>query len=360
MKKIFILSLLALVFILTGCSERSSFSKGDIKDDFCGPVMNFQYCKCAFHNDFCDAIGMKRSEAKKYVHEQYDAWVESELERFQDDCRKTGGIVDGKSCYDCPEGEVAQDDVCVESEEEDSPEEEVQEKGECKYDNECDAICEGDVKWKMVCNGRTNKCEKHRDTDCSSETEVFGELEFGQICSDGECVRDGETITATKRMLEAEKAIWSQAVKDINNARADINVAMLDANKNCINGIADMTNLAIVEFATKVGSILAGGIPDIAKMTASASKHASGLLQSHTKSLSSAAVDYAGTAVNKLGAYAKGTPPPEEKKLKPHEYIKLNCDLYNYFIELNTESEADLEIALQYAREVDALLDGLP
>ena len=39
---------------------------------------------------------------------------------------------------------------------------------------------------------------------------------------------------------------------------------MLDANKSCINGIADMTNLAIFEFSTRIASLMAGGLPDLA------------------------------------------------------------------------------------------------
>lgn len=50
----------------------------------------------------------------------------------------------------------------------------------------------------------------------------------------------------------------------------------------------------------------------------------------------------------------------EEKKLKPHEFIKLNCDLYDYFKAMVAESDAELELALEEARNVDALLKSLP
>jgi hypothetical protein len=139
-----------------------------------------------------------------------------------------------------------------------------------------------------------------------------------------------------------------------------MNIAMLDSNKNCLNGLADMTNLAIMEFATRVGSILAGGIPDVAAMTANAASVASGLVVENVKNLASAAVDYAGFAVQKLSAYEQGVPVDEEKKLKPHEYIKLNCDLYQYFKGVIAESDIELEMALEKAREVDVLLRSLP
>jgi hypothetical protein len=135
---------------------------------------------------------------------------------------------------------------------------------------------------------------------------------------------------------------------------------MLLANKNCINGIADMTNVAIMEFATRVGSVLAGGIPDVAAMTASAADKASGLISEQFKNLAGAAGDYVGEALNRLYNYQKGEPVEEEKKLAPHEYIKLNCDLYHYFNEVQAESDKDLQTALDNAKEADRLLKELP
>lgn len=361
-----------MFFLLTGCAEKTSFKKGDIKDDFCGAHINFQYCKCAFHNDYCDNIGMKKGAAKDYVYEEYDKWINKEFENFQSDCRKSNGIIDGKDCVQCGEGEIAKNDKCIsledgvsdenddiDSEKEDLSEE-TQEKGECKYDSDCDPICDGNIMWKMGCNPRTNTCERTFDTDCSSDKESFGELSFSKVCTNGECIRDTEGIATTKADLENEKKVWSQTVKDINASRDNIRNAMMDANKNCINGIADMTNVAIMEFSTRIASVLAGGIPDIAAMTASAAEKAGGLMQEHVKNLAGAAADYAGEALNRLYNYQSGEPAEEERKLKPHEYIKLNCDLYNYFKNVQAESDTDLETALENARRVDALLQMLP
>ncbi len=356
------------MFFLAGCSESVSFKKGDIKDDFCGVGINFMYCKCAFHGDYCDSIGMKKGEAKKYVNEEYDKWIEDEREDFKQDCFLNNGIYKNNKCTYCDIGEVSRDGDCVavdddtlaEGDIDTDDEAENNEEGECKYDSDCDAICEGNIAWKMGCNPRTNACEKTFDTNCSDDVEVFSEMSFPKICHNGSCDRDLEAIEEKRALLQKEKDMWLEAGKMINSTRNDINVAMLDANKNCINGIADMTNLAIVEFATRVGSVLAGGIPDIAKMTQSAAEHSLELLNESIKNLSSAAVDYAGDAVNKLYAYSQGEPPEEEKKLKPHEYIKLNCDLYNYFIALNEESAEDLEKSIILAEKADAQLRALP
>jgi hypothetical protein len=173
-------------------------------------------------------------------------------------------------------------------------------------------------------------------------------------------VRDEKSIQEFKAKLTHEKQLWVGTGKQINAVRPELNAAMLDANKNCINGIADMTNVAIMEFSTRVASVLAGGIPDVAAMTASAADEASGLISEQVKNLAGAAGDYAGEALNRLYNYQDGEPVEEEKRLAPHEYIKLNCDLYQYFNELQAESDKDLQTALDNAKEADRLLKELP
>lgn len=62
--------LFSLIFVLTGCSNSA------IKDDFCGVHIDYRYCKCAFHNEYCSDIGMSSSEAETFVYDEYDAWLE--------------------------------------------------------------------------------------------------------------------------------------------------------------------------------------------------------------------------------------------------------------------------------------------
>jgi|GEM_PF-1827489 len=366
MKKIKITGLLGLLmipFFLSGCGGEG-FDKNDIKNSFCGVHLNYQYCKCAFHNEFCDAIGMSKGEAKDYVYDEYGKWKKGGLDDFKKKCVENNGFFIGNTCNKCNQNQVVRDNRCIDAEEveEESDEEKsvTEEEGTCKYDSDCDAICEETVKWKMGCNARTDTCEKTFDTDCSADIETFGEQTFPKVCSVGECVRDEEGIQKVKSKLTQEKELWVDAGKQINAVRPEINNAMLDANKNCINGIADMTNVAIMEFATRVASVLAGGIPDIATMTASASSEVAELASENVKNLAGAASDYAGEALNRLYNYQDGEPAEEAKKLAPHEYIKLNCDLYKYFNELQAESDRDLQTALDNANEADRLLKELP
>lgn len=366
MKNLKFIFLLFLPLFLTGCFQNSlKFEKGDIKDDFCGQFISAAYCKCAFHNEYCDSIGMDKKEAKNYVNDEYDKWVEEEKQSFASRCQDDNGYMKGDSCIYCESEETVVDGKCrsveegVVSDEEDGDQEDDINKV-CKYDSDCDPICEGNIAWKMGCNPRENKCEKTFDTDCSADVEEFSSLSFPKVCAEGVCIRDDASITEMKATLEGEKQYWSETVKAINSTRQDLNTAMLDANKNCINGIADMTNVAIMEFSTRIASVLAGGIPDIAAMSATAAEKAAGLMSENMKNLAGGAVDYAGEAVNRLYNYTNGEPSEEEKKLKPHEYIKLNCDLYEYFKGVLAESENDLDVALEEANKVDQLIKSLP
>jgi hypothetical protein len=290
-------------------------------------------------------------------------WKEGGLDDFKEKCLEDNGFVIGSTCNKCNQDQIVRDNRCVSADEVEVEEEGVEEEtateetGTCKYDSDCDPICEGDVKWKMGCNATSNTCEKTFDTDCSADIETFGEQTFPKVCSVGECVRDEKSIQEFKAKLTHEKQLWVGTGKQINAVRPELNAAMLDANKNCINGIADMTNVAIMEFSTRVASVLAGGIPDVA---ASAADEASGLISEQVKNLAGAAGDYAGEALNRLYNYQDGEPVEEEKRLAPHEYIKLNCDLYQYFNELQAESDKDLQTALDNAKEADRLLKELP
>ena len=370
-----LLTIFGLLFLFSGCSEHITFERGDKKDDFCGVHINYQYCKCANHGDHCDSIGMSRGEAKDYVNGKYDKWVDEEREEFEDDCYVDGGVYSKGRCTYCDDDETAVNNECVDNDDldegddeytdedgddEDEYVDENKEEGECKFDSDCDAVCEGNVAWKMGCNARNNTCEQTFDTDCDSEVEEFAGLSFPKACADGVCIRDDAAIEEMRIALQGEKDMWIDTVNAINGTRLDLTTAMLDANKRCLNGLADMTNLLILEGATRIASVLAGGIPDVAKMTASTADHAAGLLQSNIEAFAGSVSDYTGAQVQKVYNYSQGTPTAEEKKLKPHEYIKLNCDLYDFFKAMIAESDVELELALEQARRVDALLQSLP
>ena len=71
------------------------FKIPDIKDDFCGVNINFQYCKCAFHNEYCEAVNLDKKAANTYVQSEYKKWLIEKLTSFANNCiNNNGGIWD--------------------------------------------------------------------------------------------------------------------------------------------------------------------------------------------------------------------------------------------------------------------------
>ena len=118
-------TLLLLVLVLSGCISKSSiarvdkFKYPDIKNEFCGVHINFQYCKCAFHNEYCNAIGLSKSAANKEVSRQYDEWVSGQLDDWGEACVLAGAIFSAEKaeCTYCKEGFTPDNGVCVEASE---------------------------------------------------------------------------------------------------------------------------------------------------------------------------------------------------------------------------------------------------
>ncbi len=50
--------------------------KPDIKNDYCGVYIDFQYCKCAFHGEYCGDIGMNTEEANTYLNAEYEKYAD--------------------------------------------------------------------------------------------------------------------------------------------------------------------------------------------------------------------------------------------------------------------------------------------
>lgn len=95
-KHVFVFAIILFLF-LAGCTTEK-FKKPDIKDDFCGAHINFQYCRCAFHNEYCENIGMSRSGAKTYVNLEYDKWADGQLKAWLAACAIAGGIPGDDDC----------------------------------------------------------------------------------------------------------------------------------------------------------------------------------------------------------------------------------------------------------------------
>ncbi|MCK4539521.1 hypothetical protein KAU09_00020 [Candidatus Parcubacteria bacterium] len=141
---------LFLLILLTGCAGKMvRFEKPDIKDNFCGPVMNYKYCKCAFHNEFCDELGISSNTANTYVRSEYNRWVAHLLKQFQDNCKAGGGIFHPRDeCEYCQHPYIRQGDECVDKDEKEESEEETGFKPDGPFDHNCNAAPEFEIEWK--------------------------------------------------------------------------------------------------------------------------------------------------------------------------------------------------------------------
>ncbi|MFH0873739.1 MAG: hypothetical protein V1846_02755 [Candidatus Komeilibacteria bacterium] len=114
MRKIFTIAIVTF-FLLTGCNILADgenkvvdFEKPSIKDEFCGAYINFQYCKCAFHGQYCKEVGMSKSEANKYVQDEYEKWLNNGTRlTFITDCEKANAYFSDDKCHYCDEGFTA-------------------------------------------------------------------------------------------------------------------------------------------------------------------------------------------------------------------------------------------------------------
>lgn len=54
----------------------------DIKNDFCGAVIEASLCQCAFHDDNCQSTGLDQQGAEEYLYSEFDLWTtQQEKER---------------------------------------------------------------------------------------------------------------------------------------------------------------------------------------------------------------------------------------------------------------------------------------
>ncbi len=145
---------LILLILLAGCAGKMArFEKPDIKDDFCGPIMDYRYCKCAFHNEFCDELGISSNTSNVYVRNEYNRWVAHLLKQFEKDCKAGGGIFHPKyKCEYCQHPYIKQGNKCVDSgEKEESEEEKSEETGfkpDGPFDRNCNPTPNFETEWK--------------------------------------------------------------------------------------------------------------------------------------------------------------------------------------------------------------------
>ncbi|MBU0979426.1 MAG: hypothetical protein KJ709_01350 [Nanoarchaeota archaeon] len=243
----------------------------------------------------------------------------------------------------------------------------------CKYDSDCDDICEGDVRWKQGCDPNTGICSKTFDYPCRDEVDNFNGAEFPKTCSDGACVRDQAEIDATKTELEAMKKEISDNVKSLLAYRQEVTTLKLEANHKCLDGLSDVTNKFIIENAVKLGSIASSGVSfmksgsSIVSSTTSI-KYVGGKFSTVTKpsydfttKFTSDAAGYFGDWTDKVvEKMYKLNQAPADAKPPIEDFIAFWCDYNNYLGEILDATGQQLDQQIAVATAIQAEIDALP
>jgi len=74
---------------------------------------------------------------------------------------------------------------------------------------------------------------------------------FPKMCANGACVFNPEPV-------RVQRAELSREVKDMLARKQQLTTLMLEVNKNCLNGLADVTNKLIIDTAQLIGSMGSG------------------------------------------------------------------------------------------------------
>ncbi len=72
--------------------QEEKYEVPSVKDDYCGVVIQYQDCKCAFHNKNCSSATKKDSwESRIYVMNKFNSWVDSLIYKFATKCINQNG-----------------------------------------------------------------------------------------------------------------------------------------------------------------------------------------------------------------------------------------------------------------------------
>jgi hypothetical protein len=200
------------------------------------------------------------------------------------------------------------------------------EKGECRFDGDCNGICEGNVYWKRGCDAQTDKCIKTFSDDCSAIKDTFGTYIVSQTCGANGCQTDMVTIGNKKQEIAVKKQELSDQVKEWLATRQEVTNLMMTANKNCLNALAEVTNKLIIDSATKLGML--------------------------PKTMWDVTSDVTNNLLDQLAS--------NPSVMSAEEFISLNCNLYKALQTDLDVLEKKIKKAQDEYKELDELYQSLP
>lgn len=109
-----VFSLLAAPFAYAG-QEVTKYQIPDIKEDFCGPGINYQFCRCAFHDESCEVMKMTQDQSYEFVIKEFRTWNKKRIQAMGEQCLASDGYWNKSSwsCKVCTEGDVLSGTKCV-------------------------------------------------------------------------------------------------------------------------------------------------------------------------------------------------------------------------------------------------------
>lgn len=105
---LFGVALIALLPLLSVAQETYTYRMPDVRNDYCGVEVNYQYCKCAFHGDYCNAVNQTESSARTFVMGGFRTWVGDQIESMARNCLDDGNhwSASARTCTYAPEPEA--------------------------------------------------------------------------------------------------------------------------------------------------------------------------------------------------------------------------------------------------------------
>lgn len=169
----------------------------DVKNDYCGVVINFQYCKCAFHDEYCDAVSLSPSTARSYVLGEFREWNRQRIQAMGVSCQLGGGYWNKSnwSCATCTEGDVLEGSKCIALEKSDT------EKRECR-----EALQNIDTDWEKY-----SDFDDRLGNDVSYEVQQFNQT-LDEIAVMVAEAHELEYLMELDRELRLELRAYKQAL----------------------------------------------------------------------------------------------------------------------------------------------------
>ena len=348
--------------------EVTRFQFPDVRDDFCGIHINYQYCKCAFHNKFCDDISLSPSTANTYVWDEYRKWVRESINATGVECDMKGGIwsTQNRSCTICTDPHVNTGTKCEKSDKEESDEDEGSDEASESNQDDCSVDENFDKDW-----------QKYSDID-----ERLGEgersYEAGQYASTIESIVEMKGwIFEIKTRMEVErvKRLEMRNIREalVHNQKVNllkafwrltyVTYSTIDSTRGAGKNLVDAIGADnVVTGLAKGIKFIQGNTPSSAA-TAIDTKELKGKVKSVGANAALEAVDTLGDPIQIItkiaGDSVKATYPsadisPEEIQILRDQYLrnrKLDVEIQNSYL----ESSGDKSRLLSLEKELVGL-----